>query len=475
MRPKHIRCAIATIFLVGITALLAGIGGPHGESLAWMAKLQFLPSCLALNAAVIIALCALTLIAGRIYCSVICPLGIFQDGVLWLRRRIAPKRKQPFKKEHKALRYGIWVLFIASLIAGLQVIVALIDPYSIYGRMVGSIVRGQGWVTPVIAAVFAITVICLAWTGGRTWCNDICPVGTTLSLLSRFSIFRPVIDPGRCTHCGACERTCRASCIDAAEGRIDASRCVVCLDCLESCKAGALSYRPAWSRKNAGANDSPTKASSPGQEAPDTSRRAFITASAITAGSVTLKAQGEKLDGGLAMLEAKKKPARKERPVPFGARSVKDFYSHCTACQLCVSVCPEKVLKPSTDLQHLMQPEMTFEDGYCRIGCTACSQVCPSGAILPLTPEEKSMQHIGVAVVDLDLCVVNTDGVSCGSCSRHCPASAIRMVPVAPGSKLRIPAVDEEKCIGCGACEHLCPSRPFSAIHVDGISVHRKS
>ena len=207
----------------------------------------------------------------------------------------------------------------------------------------------------------------------------------------------------------------------------------------------------------------------------DTSKRAFLAATGVTLGAVTLKAQEQKLDGGLAALEAKRKPERTERIVPAGARSLKDFYSRCTACQLCVANCPSGVLRPSTDLQHLMQPESSYEDGYCRPECVKCSEVCPAGAILPLTPEEKSVTHIGTAVVDYDLCVVNRDGVSCGNCARHCPAEAITMVPVDPHDRhsLKTPAVIEEKCIGCGACEYLCPSRPFSAIHVNGLKVHR--
>ncbi|MEE3407422.1 MAG: 4Fe-4S dicluster domain-containing protein, partial [Candidatus Cryptobacteroides sp.] len=125
----------------------------------------------------------------------------------------------------------------------------------------------------------------------------------------------------------------------------------------------------------------------------------------------------------------------------------------------------------------LMQPEMGYEKGYCRPECTKSSQVCPAGAILPLTPEEKTAVHIGTATVDRSLCVVERNGVSCGNCARHCPVGAIRMVRLDPEDpdSLRIPAVDESRCIGCGACENLCPSRPYSAIHVNGLQVHINS
>jgi ferredoxin len=121
-----------------------------------------------------------------------------------------------------------------------------------------------------------------------------------------------------------------------------------------------------------------------------------------------------------------------------------------------------------------MQPEASFENGWCRPECSVCSQVCPAGAILPVTPEERSAIHVGTATVDLSLCVVNRDNVSCGNCHRHCPTGAIMLVRRDPDDphSLHIPTVDEQKCIGCGACEYLCPSRPISAIKVNGLKIH---
>jgi ferredoxin len=193
----------------------------------------------------------------------------------------------------------------------------------------------------------------------------------------------------------------------------------------------------------------------------DKGRRAFLTSTALLAGAVSIKAQEKKIDGGLALLIDKKEPERTKRVVPFGAVSLKNIYEHCTACGLCIAACPNEVLRPSSDLKHLMMPYMSFEKGYCRPECTKCSQVCPTGAILPITPEEKTAIHIGIASVDYELCVVNTDGVNCGNCARHCPAAAIHMVAKDPGDtgSLKIPSVDTELCIGCGACENLCPTK----------------
>ena len=123
----------------------------------------------------------------------------------------------------------------------------------------------------------------------------------------------------------------------------------------------------------------------------------------------------------------------------------------------------------------LMQPEMGYDRGYCRPECNKCSEVCPAGAIRPITVADKSSTQIGHAVWVKENCVPLTDGVECGNCARHCPSGAITMIPSDPNNPAspKIPAVNEERCIGCGACEYLCPARPFSAIYVEGHKMHR--
>ena len=137
---KKLRVAFAVIFWLGITLLLLDFTGGLHAYLGWMAKLQFLPAVLALNVGVIVGLILLTLVFGRVYCSVICPLGVFQDGISWLR---AHKSKKPFeyKKENKWLRYGVWAVFVIALVAGVHVIVSLLAPYSAYGRMVQNLLQ----------------------------------------------------------------------------------------------------------------------------------------------------------------------------------------------------------------------------------------------------------------------------------------------------------------------------------------------
>lgn len=466
---RKIRIAAAALFFAGITLLFVGIG--H-QWWGWMAKLQFLPSCMALNFAAIAFVLLLTLVFGRIYCSVICPMGVFQDLVIRVHKLLSPKGRKPkrhFVKEPRIVRYGVLALVIVTALTFSQLLLTILAPYSAYGRMVRSIVglsRGESLAPALlITAAATLVVICVcAWIWGRGWCNTVCPVGSVLGLVSRFSLFKVSIDQSQCVSCRKCEKGCKSSCIDIDTHTIDHSRCVDCFDCLDSCPKGGIKFRFSLPRK---------AKTGPVTESVDKGRRAFMATTALVGSSLALGAQNKRLDGGLADVIDKTSPERSERLVPFGAESVKDFYDRCTACQLCVSNCPNGVLRPSTDIGHFLQPQMGYEKGWCRPECTTCSQVCPAGAIRPLKAEEKLTHKIGTAKVNLSLCLAAKDEASCGNCSRHCPVGAVRMVKT-DGYHRSIPVVAEAQCIGCGACEYLCPARPISAITVDGISVHIK-
>ena len=492
---RKIRLTLAVLFFAIITLLFLDFTGTIHAWFGWMARIQFLPAVLALNVGVIVLLSALTLVFGRVYCSVICPLGVMQDIISWISGR---RRKKKFRFSWSPakswLRYGVLALFILALAAGAGSVVALLAPYSSYGRIASNLFapvyrwgnnllayfaervdsyafyETSVWMkslpTFIIAALTFIIIAILAWRNGRTYCNTICPVGTGLGFLSRFSLLRITVDPDKCTSCGLCSRQCKASCLNGKEHTVDYSRCVSCMDCIGVCRHGAISYRRPVKKKAAGPKVEKAQV--------DNARRSFLAGSAVLAASATLKAQEKKVDGGLAVLQDRQIPVRATHIVPPGAVDARNFARHCTACQLCVSVCPNGVLRPSADLERLMQPEMSYERGYCRPECTKCGEVCPAGAIHPLTVAEKSSTRIGHAVWVRKNCIPLTDGVECGNCARHCPSGAILMVPSdkdRPDS-VKIPAINPERCIGCGACENLCPARPFSAIYVEGHEMH---
>ena len=493
---RKIRITLATVMFIGLTLLFLDFTGTLHHWLSWMARVQALEAVLALNVAVIVLLVVLTLVFGRIYCSVICPLGILQDIFGWLGKK-AKKNRYTYSRALSWLRYSVLGVFVVALVAHVGVLVQLLAPYSAFGRIVtmllqpvwklgnnllASIAESMDsyafyatdvWLKSlpvlIIAAVTLVVLFILAWRGGRTYCNTICPVGTALSLLARFSWLKIHFDTDKCKNCSLCTKNCKASCIDFKNHTVDYSRCVVCSDCIESCKFGALKY------VHGGVKGSEKGVKGSEGDNTNASRRSFLLATAM-ATTAALAQEKKKVDGGFADLEDKVAPKRQTPLTPPGSLSTRNMTAHCTGCQLCVSECPNQVLRPSTDLMHLMQPVMSYERGHCRPECTRCSEVCPAGAIKPIDVEEKSSIQIGHAVWIKKNCVPITDGVECGNCARHCPAGAIEMVMLDEDDEESpmVPAVNEEACIGCGACEYVCPARPFSAIYVEGHEVHKK-
>lgn len=458
---KIFRIVVAAVVFCAFILLFLNPGNVMDRWLGWLPKLQFWPAALAVNIASFVLIIVLTMVFGRVYCSMLCPLGIMQDIIY--RVRISGKKKNRFKQGFMPAirsRKPILLLFILIFCFGHASVACLIEPYSIFGRMVTSITAKSLMLASVSLVTLAIiTFMVLKY--GRLWCNSICPVGTFLGIFSRNALMKPSIDDDKCVGCGLCAKGCRASCIDPDHHEIDSSRCVACFDCIDNCSTGAIDFKYSLPSRKKKADKAPE----------DSSRRAFITATALTAGSLALKAQEG--HGALGLLKERQQPQRRTPVVPAGALSLNNLSVHCVACQLCVDACPNNVLSPDTSLARLMQPKMDFEKGWCRPECNACSRVCPAGAIIKVEPEKKTAISIGHAVYNPELCVVKTDNVECGNCARHCPSGAISMVKSENLDGRRIPSVNAERCIGCGRCEYVCPSRPVSAIYVEGNLVHR--
>lgn len=256
---RKIRVTLAVLFWLAVTLLFLDFTGVAHAWLGWTAKIQFLPAVLALNVGVVIGLVALTLVFGRVYCSVICPLGVMQDFFGWMGKK-SKKNRYTYSPAKNILRYSVLALFVVALVAGVGSFVALLAPYSSYGRIAQNLLaplwdwgnnllayfaeRSDSyafytvdvWLRSVatlcVAVATLVVLAVLAWRNGRTYCNTICPVGTILGFLSRFALLRPVIDTSKCVNCGLCARNCKASCINMAEHTVDMSRCVACMDCL---------------------------------------------------------------------------------------------------------------------------------------------------------------------------------------------------------------------------------------------------
>ena len=471
--------AVITFYFLDFAGLLPG----------WVpnfARVQFVQALLAGSIGIVVALLLLTLLFGRIYCSVICPMGIFQDVVAWVSKKTNRKKRYRFSKEQRVLRYTVLVAVVLAFLLGATVLLSLLDPYSAFGRMTVNVFRPVymagnnllAWIfnsfgnytfyhtdVYVLSGVALITGLLtfgvigyLAWRYGRTWCNTMCPVGTVLGVVSRYSFWKVRMDEKACVSCGLCEQKCKASCIDSKMKKIDHSRCVDCYNCLSVCHKGALKYTPAWKKK------------SDGVAVPDSSKRQFV----ATLAALSLAVPGKAVAQGVALTKSNVAWKRQHPLSPPGSQSAAHLLSHCTACHLCVAKCPSRVLKPAFmdyGVGGMMQPKMDFEHGFCNFDCTVCADVCPNGALLPLTMEEKHRLQMGRVVFVKENCIVFTDETSCGACSEHCPTQAVSMVPYKNG--LTIPSVNPDICVGCGGCEYVCPVRPFRAIYIDGNPVQQ--
>jgi ferredoxin-type protein NapF len=206
----------------------------------------------------------------------------------------------------------------------------------------------------------------------------------------------------------------------------------------------------------------------------DESRRQFLIAGIATTTAVpNLMAKAKAV---AASANGMKSDKRHNPITPPGSVSREHFLSHCTSCHLCVSKCPSHVLKPALmeyGIEGIMQPTVSFEKGFCNFDCTVCSDICPNGAILPLTKEQKHITQMGKVVFIKENCIVYRREKNCGACSEHCPTQAISMVPYKKG--LTIPHVNTDICVGCGGCEYVCPAYPFRAVHIEGNTVQQKA
>lgn len=450
------------LVLAGFVALFWNLEWRCVAWLAPLAKTQLVPALLAANVAVAGAILLVTLLVGRMYCGVLCPLGLLQDlgnrvgrVIGWIFRRSAPNGGTALRRRVRVLvRHVVLAAVVIVGLCGLGF--SWLEPYGIFGRMF----------VPWAGVVLGGLIVLLAVVGrGRVWCGWMCPVGTLLGWVAKAAPFRLKIG-GACIGCRKCERVCRTDAVILAGkgGVIDPSLCVDCLDCLAECPVGAIAF---------GRGGTSAAQTADAAEAGGLTRKGFIAGTAVTGMALAAQTAEDKVfDGGLADIVPPGIDVRNAPLKPAGSRSLANFTTRCVGCQLCVKACPNQVLRPSLRVKDFMQPEMAFDKGYCTVDCTRCAEVCPAGAIAPLGDLHKEHVHIGLAVWHKDRCLAATEGVVCTACERHCPVKAIKLVKVEGGG--RVPVVDDVKCIGCGACEHVCPSRPLPGMTVKAYEIHRE-
>lgn len=365
----------------------------------------------------------LTIIFGRVYCSTLCPLGLFQELCLLLFHR----KKLPIQKS-RVFKYFIASIAFGTLFGGTATVIRLIDPYTIFGRALSITTFG------IISVIF---IALLTTLYGRFFCTNLCPVGTILGLFSRHAYNKIYIHPDSCVACGLCAQNCPSGCIDFKNKTINNETCIKCFKCLNLCHNHGITYGHQTQKKAIVST------------AFSSSRRKFLigTAAAITF-AVAYKA-GINISSKIA---AKIKTTL----LPAGAGSAERFANKCLNCNLCVENCPMKILKKKNDIHPAIY--IDFGKNYCSYNCNKCSEICPSGAIRHLSLEQKRKTQIGLADVNPDICI------QCGLCVRECPRSAITK------PQGEFPSVNTNICIGCGACQAVCP---VSAIKVSPVEKQR--
>lgn len=458
-----------------------------------------------------------SLIFGRAFCGWICPMGTL---IQWAERLPirgnATIRETNRRHPAQVIKYYLLAALLIAALFGVQW-AGVLDPLTIAIRSMGLVVMPalemglrpifeaayvhnpfgisnfteplyealQGGLmsfnqphfhqAPLVGAIF-LGILALSFIRYRFWCRFLCPLGALLGIFARFGIFR-IHQGAGCTSCAQCLLKCQGGADPDVRGAWRPSECLVCGNCTARCESKGL--RMGFGRP---------RLRLPAIQVDRTGR---ATAGADAFGGTQIRRRHFLLTGaaGIAAVPLMRLGESSVRPNPAlirppGARAEPEFLELCIRCGECMKVCLTNGLQPTllqAGLEGLWSPRLVPRIGYCEYSCTLCGQVCPTGAIQELTPEEKRKVKIGLATFDTTRCLPFAFQTTCIVCEEHCPTSPKAIwfeeteVLTKTGERRRVkqPRVDIERCIGCGICETKCPIQDRPGIRVTSANEDR--